>query len=146
MIASLMNVKQLIEWRLAGETEEFREHPSHCHLVHDKYHMTWHGIESGPSRWEAGNYSSELRQGKWNKVSYYMRRKLITECFKNLAIRKLADTKTDEWRAPLPNDKLPDLYRSFRTMTSRSGACVWTLKFNKILGPVNSSDFVMLET
>jgi hypothetical protein len=48
---------------LAGETEEFREDPAHCHLVQDKYHMIWHGIESGPLQWEAGNYSSELRHG-----------------------------------------------------------------------------------
>jgi hypothetical protein len=28
---------------------------SQCHFVHNKSHMDWPGIESGPSLWEAGN-------------------------------------------------------------------------------------------
>jgi hypothetical protein len=42
----IMNVKYLVEWELAGETEVHRENTSQFHFVHHKYHMTWPGIES----------------------------------------------------------------------------------------------------
>jgi hypothetical protein len=40
-----MNVKQMVEWKLSGETEILGENLPQCHLVHKKSHMKWHGIE-----------------------------------------------------------------------------------------------------
>jgi hypothetical protein len=48
-------LEQLVEWELAGETEIFGENQLHCHFVHYKFNMTWHGIESGPVPWENGS-------------------------------------------------------------------------------------------
>jgi hypothetical protein len=45
-------VEQLVEWRLAGETEILGENLPQCHFVDHKSHMTWHGLEPGPPRWE----------------------------------------------------------------------------------------------
>jgi hypothetical protein len=41
-----MIVEQLVEWRLAGETEVLGENLSHRHFVHHKSHMTRPGLES----------------------------------------------------------------------------------------------------
>jgi hypothetical protein len=48
-------VEQLVEWRLAGETEVLGENLPQRHFVHQKSHMTRAGLEPGPSRWEAGD-------------------------------------------------------------------------------------------
>jgi hypothetical protein len=50
----MMNVEQSVEWELAEETEVLGENLPHCHFLHNKSHMAWHGIESGPTRWESG--------------------------------------------------------------------------------------------
>jgi hypothetical protein len=34
-----MNIEQLVEWELAGETEVLGENLSHCHFLHQKSHM-----------------------------------------------------------------------------------------------------------
>jgi hypothetical protein len=49
----MVGVEQLVEWKLAGETEVLGENLPQCHLAHHKSHMTWPGIESGPPQWEA---------------------------------------------------------------------------------------------
>jgi hypothetical protein len=49
-------VEQLVEWRLAGKTEEFGENLLRYHFIHHKSHMTWHGLEPGPPRWEASEW------------------------------------------------------------------------------------------
>jgi hypothetical protein len=51
----MMSVEQSVEWELAGETEVVGENLQQCHFVHDKFHMTWPGLEPGPQRWEAGD-------------------------------------------------------------------------------------------
>jgi hypothetical protein len=50
-----VNVEQLAEWRLAGETEVLGENLPQRHFVHRKSHMTRPGLEPGPSRWEASD-------------------------------------------------------------------------------------------
>jgi hypothetical protein len=44
-----MSVEQKVEWELAGETEVLGENLPQCHFVHHKFHMTWPGLEPGPS-------------------------------------------------------------------------------------------------
>jgi hypothetical protein len=41
-------VQQLVDWRLAGETEVLGENVPQRHFVHQKFHMTWTGLEPGP--------------------------------------------------------------------------------------------------
>jgi hypothetical protein len=50
-----MDMEQLVEWELAGETQVLVENPPQCHFVHHKSHMTWPEIKPGPQRWEAGD-------------------------------------------------------------------------------------------
>jgi hypothetical protein len=55
-----VTVEQLVEWRLAGETEVLGENLPRRHFVHHKSHMTRPGLEPG------------LRGGKpaTNRLSY----------------------------------------------------------------------------
>jgi hypothetical protein len=46
-----MIVEQLVERRLAGETEVLGENLLQRHFVHHKSHMTRPGLEPGPPRW-----------------------------------------------------------------------------------------------
>jgi hypothetical protein len=48
-------VEQLVEWRLAGETEVFGENLPHIHFINHKSHSTWPGFEPWTPRWEAGD-------------------------------------------------------------------------------------------
>jgi hypothetical protein len=48
-------VEQLVEWRLAGETEVLGEMLPQRHFVHLKPHMTRPRLEPGPPRWEASD-------------------------------------------------------------------------------------------
>jgi hypothetical protein len=50
-----MIVEQLVEWRLAGETEVFGENLPQRHFVHHKSNMTRPGLEPGPPRWETSD-------------------------------------------------------------------------------------------
>jgi hypothetical protein len=51
----ILIVEQLVEWRLAGETEVLGESLPQRQFVHHKSHMTKAGPESGPPQWEAGD-------------------------------------------------------------------------------------------
>jgi hypothetical protein len=42
-------VEKLVEWKLAGETEVLVENLPQWHFAHNKSHMTWSGLEPGPS-------------------------------------------------------------------------------------------------
>jgi hypothetical protein len=48
-------VEQLVEWRLAGETEVLGENLPQRHFVHHKFHMTRRGLEPEQPRWEASD-------------------------------------------------------------------------------------------
>jgi hypothetical protein len=47
-------MEQLVELRLAGETEVLGENLPQRHFVHHKSHMTRPGLEYGP-QWEASD-------------------------------------------------------------------------------------------
>jgi hypothetical protein len=49
----IMMLENLVEWRLAGETELLGENQPQCHFVHHKSHLTRPGLEPGPPQWEA---------------------------------------------------------------------------------------------
>jgi hypothetical protein len=47
----LINVKQFVEWELAGETELIGQNPTQYQSVHHKSPKTLPEIEPGPPRW-----------------------------------------------------------------------------------------------
>jgi hypothetical protein len=51
----MINMEQLVEWRLAGGTEVLGGNLPQRHFVHHKSHMTWPGLEPGPPHWETAN-------------------------------------------------------------------------------------------
>jgi hypothetical protein len=51
----IMMMKNLVEWRLAGETEVLGENLPQRHYVHHKFHLIRPGLELGPPRWEASD-------------------------------------------------------------------------------------------
>jgi hypothetical protein len=51
----IMMMENLVEWRLAGETEVHGENLPQRHFVHQKSHLTRPGLEPGPPRWEASD-------------------------------------------------------------------------------------------
>jgi hypothetical protein len=50
-----VTVEQLVEWRLAGETEVLGETLPSRHFVHNKSHITRPGLDPGPPLWEASD-------------------------------------------------------------------------------------------
>jgi hypothetical protein len=47
--------EQLVEFRLAGETEVLGGNLPQRHFVHYNFHMTRLWLEPGPRRWEASD-------------------------------------------------------------------------------------------
>jgi hypothetical protein len=54
-------VEQLVELRLAGETEVVGENLPQRHFVHYKSHMKRTGLEPRPPWWEASNKPPEIQ-------------------------------------------------------------------------------------
>jgi hypothetical protein len=49
-----------VEWYIdRGKPKNSERNLSQCHLVHQKSHMDWPGLEPGPPRWEAGDQRPE---------------------------------------------------------------------------------------
>jgi hypothetical protein len=51
----IVRMQNLVEWRLAGETEVLWENLPQRHSIHHKSHFTRPGLEPGPPRWEASD-------------------------------------------------------------------------------------------
>jgi hypothetical protein len=51
----IMMMENLVEWRLAGETEVLGENLPQRHFVHHKSHLSRPWREPGPPRWEASD-------------------------------------------------------------------------------------------
>jgi hypothetical protein len=61
VIGWVMNMEQLVEWKLAGETEVLGKHLPHWYFVYHKLHMIWYEIEPRSTWWK-------LRLTAWTKV------------------------------------------------------------------------------
>jgi hypothetical protein len=66
MIEWLMDMEQLVEWELAGETEVLGENFPQCHFVNHKSHMTWdrtRSIAVGSGKWQKQSNSQKENRG-----------------------------------------------------------------------------------
>jgi hypothetical protein len=59
----IVRMDNLVEWRLAWETEVLGENLPQRHFVHQKFHLTRSGREPGPPQWESSNRPLELWRG-----------------------------------------------------------------------------------
>jgi hypothetical protein len=64
----VMNVEQLVEWELTGETEVIGENLSQCHFLHHKSHIAGQG--SNPVRRGEKLATNRLSCGKAYSLLY----------------------------------------------------------------------------
>jgi hypothetical protein len=65
----IMMTENLVEWRLAGETEVLGENVPQRHCVYHKFHLPDPMLEPVPPRWEASDlsYGAAIRSSCWNQ-------------------------------------------------------------------------------
>jgi hypothetical protein len=66
----MVTVDKLVEWRLAGETEELGENLPQRHFVHHKSYMTRPGFEPGTPRFHRLTQSLQVSAGTGSSVCH----------------------------------------------------------------------------